>query len=160
MFRSNIRPIRAYTASMLGAAHVDDVVAATFMTAWQRFDDIPLDAQRPWLFGTARNHIRNARRSDRRHLALVDAIDTDPTSRVHHADAGDDVGVHSVLDAIRDLDEDDRELMLMTGWFELTPTEIASILGEQPGTIRVRLHRVRQRLTDRLDSPGGAGATA
>lgn len=160
MFRANIGSIRAYTASMMGAADVDDVVAATFMTAWQRFDDIPHDAQRPWLFATARNHIRNARRSDRRHLALVDTIDTDPTSRLKHSDANNEPGVHPVLDAIRELDDDDRELMLMTGWFELTPSEIASILDERPGTIRVRIHRIRQRLTARLDSPGDAGATA
>lgn len=160
MFRANIRPIRAFTASMLSPEHVDDVVAATFMSAWQRFDDIPSDAQRPWLFGTARNHIRNARRTDRRHLALVDAIDTDPTWRGRSTDDGDRAEVHPVLDAIRDLDDDDRELMLMTGWFELTPNEIASILDEQPGTIRVRLHRVRRRLMNQLDAASEGGATA
>jgi len=160
MFRANIRPIRAFTASMVSAAQVDDVVAATFMSAWQRFGDIPSDAQRPWLFGTARNHIRNTRRTDRRHLALVDAVETDPTWQATRANEYDGVEAHPVLDAIRDLDDDDRELMLMTGWFEFTPDEIASILDEKPGTIRVRLHRVRKRLMDRLDSTGDTGATA
>lgn len=127
---------------------------------WQRFDDIPEDAQRPWLFGVARNHIRNARRSDRRHLALVDAIDTDPTSHPQHLDPSNAVRLHPILDAIRELDDDDRELMMMTGWFEMTPSEIAAILDQQPGTIRVRLHRIRRRLADRLDANGGTAATA
>jgi len=138
MFRANIRPIRAFTASMVSAAQVDDVVAATFMSAWQRFGDIPSDAQRPWLFGTARNHIRNTRRTDRRHLALVDAVETDPTWQATRANEYDGVEAHPVLDAIRGprrrrsrVDADDRLVRVHTRRNCIHPRREA---GHNPGS--------------------------
>lgn len=48
--------------------------------AWRRFDDIPGDAQIPWLIGVGRNALRNAPRKQRR-INLLEArlrpIDSD-----------------------------------------------------------------------------------
>jgi RNA polymerase sigma factor (sigma-70 family) len=55
--------------------------------------------------------------------------------------------VRAALDA---LPPREREAMLLHYAEGLTSPEMASVLGEQPGTVRVRLHRGRRRLHERL----------
>jgi DNA-directed RNA polymerase specialized sigma24 family protein len=52
---------------------VDEIVSSTFMTAWQKFDDIANGSERAWLLGVARNHCRNRFRARRRADALTAA---------------------------------------------------------------------------------------
>jgi RNA polymerase sigma-70 factor, ECF subfamily len=42
--------------------------------------------------------------------------------------------------------DSDRELLLLIAWDGLTPTQAATVLGIAPVTVRVRLHRARNRL--------------
>lgn len=43
------------------------------------------------------------------------------------------------------LPQTDAEVLRLTVWEELTPTEIAGVLGCSAGAVRVRLHRARRR---------------
>jgi RNA polymerase sigma-70 factor (ECF subfamily) len=45
--------------------------------------------------------------------------------------------------ALRALPPDDREVLLLVAWEELTPSEAAAVLGIPAGTARSRLHRAR-----------------
>jgi RNA polymerase sigma-70 factor (ECF subfamily) len=45
---------------------------------------------------------------------------------------------------------EERELMLLIAWEQLTPSEAASVVGIPAGTARSRLHRARSRLRERL----------
>ena len=128
-----------------------DVVAETFATAWRRRADLPADADeiRPWLFGIARRCLANAQRGTHRatrlgaRLAahLPDAALPDPAAlhdhRAHHL---------QVRDALEQLPDGDRELVTLIAWEGLTPAQAAVVLGIEPGTARVRLHRARTRL--------------
>ena len=93
---------------------------------------------------------------------MVDTITNSRSSTETDSIGADEhgIGLDPLLRVIRDLDESDRELMLMTGWFEMTPSEIATVLGAEPGTIRVRLHRLRRQLAQQLDATGETGASA
>ncbi len=53
------------------------------------------------------------------------------------------------------LSEDDRELLVLIGWFELTPKEASSVMGLGDGVARVRLHRLRTVLRGELDRVEG-----
>src|SRR4051812_5070153 len=48
----------------------DDVVAETLVVAWRRLDEIPGDAELPWLIGVARKARLNLTRSSRRQAAV------------------------------------------------------------------------------------------
>jgi RNA polymerase sigma-70 factor (ECF subfamily) len=48
----------------------------------------------------------------------------------------------------------DREVLTLSGWYELTPTEAAEALNCTPSTYAVRLHRARQRLSAHLNASG------
>jgi RNA polymerase sigma-70 factor (ECF subfamily) len=59
--------------------------------------------------------------------------------------------VADVLRALSTLPEEDREILLLAGWEELTPAQIAVVLDIRPVTARSRLHRARRRLRVQLD---------
>ena len=51
------------------------------------------------------------------------------------------------------LSADDRELLRLTAWEQLTRDEIATVLGCSANAVAIRLHRARRRL-ERLLAPG------
>lgn len=57
---------------------------------------------------------------------------------------------HEVLAVIEDLDEADREVVLLRYVEGLDPKDIANILDETPNTVSVRLNRAMKRLRDKL----------
>lgn len=133
----------------------DDVVAATFLTAWRRLDDV-LDAPVPlaWLYRVAAGHLANQRRSSRRFTALrVRLFSVPPPQRSSNpADvAAADTDIEAVLDALASLSAGDQELLHLTGFEGLSPAEIASAWGVPSRLVRVRLHRARRRLQTALD---------
>ena len=63
--------ILGYLARRIGEQEAIDAAADVFVVAWRRISDVPEgDAARPWLFGVARNVLRNRRRATRR-VALL-----------------------------------------------------------------------------------------
>jgi RNA polymerase sigma-70 factor (ECF subfamily) len=59
--------------------------------------------------------------------------------------------------ALRALSESDREALLLIAWEDLTPSQAAASLGITAAAFRVRLHRARRRLSDRLTERVPAG---
>ncbi len=141
-----------------------DAVAETFAIAWRRRADMPADAGdvRPWLFGIARRCLANARRgSDRagrlgHRLAQSLPPDAVPDPALLHERSADGRRVRA---ALRELSEEDRELLTLVAWEGLTPAQAAAALGLPAGTARVRLHRARGRLRAALDVPASPEET-
>jgi RNA polymerase sigma factor (sigma-70 family) len=52
--------------------------------------------------------------------------------------------------ALATLAERDREILTLTAWDGLTPREIAAVMGTSANAIRIRLHRSRTMLRERL----------
>jgi RNA polymerase sigma factor (sigma-70 family) len=121
-----------------------DAVAEVFLTAWRRLDRVPDgDGARVWLYATARRVIANQRRSSRRRAALQERLTLIAPS-AHGADssAGEEELVH---EALRRLGPRDREVLLLAEWEDLSPAQIARVLGCLTVTARGRLHRARRR---------------
>lgn len=150
-------PLQRYLHRRTDAADVDDVAAETLTVMWRRLDDIPQGAELPWCYSIARRCLANHRRSTVRRRRLVDrvagrgrpATDTgdDPASVAE----GDDPDLHAALAL---LSADDRELLTLWAWEQLSTTEIALALGITPNTASVRLRRARQRLGGHLGDTG------
>jgi RNA polymerase sigma-70 factor, ECF subfamily len=130
------------------AADADDVTAQVYAVAWRRRSDLPEgDDQRLWLFGVARRVLANQRRTGARRDRLLRrlAAVTDPH------DDGEPEPPHDELHAaLRALEDDDREVVMMRCWDGLGVGEIAAVLGCTPNAVSIRLHRARRRLADRL----------
>lgn len=127
-------------------ADAADVVADSFLVAWRRVEDLPPgDEARLWLYGVARKVLANHRRGDLRRERLGTALrDRLAQGDGVPADAGD--LALDVRAALAKLGELDREVLTLTIWEELTPSEIAGVLGISAAAVRTRLTRARGRL--------------
>jgi DNA-directed RNA polymerase specialized sigma24 family protein len=119
-----------------------DVAEETFLTAWRRLDEIPLDA-RVWLYGVARGVLANDRRSRKRGGALLQRLAGLPAAVA--PDPGDSA-TGPAWEALRTLPARDQEAIALVVWEELTAAEAAAVMGCSEGAFRVRLHRARARL--------------
>jgi RNA polymerase sigma-70 factor (ECF subfamily) len=147
LFESELVAIVGYAARRLDdPTDAADVAADVFVIAWRRIRDVPPGPEaRLWLYGVARNVLSNHTRSARRRIRLVDRL----RHELHVLPAastpapGDVIALRQALSELR---EDDRELLLLATWEGLSPSQIASVLQVPPGTVRSRLHRARKAL--------------
>lgn len=155
VYRECLRDVKLYARARVGPDHVDDVVNATFLSVWQRLDEMPWPSRRAWVLGVCRNHCRNRWRADRRFAALVDeVIAARPALELSLSADGWDIDAVAALAAVLPtLSLDDRELFVLSVWLGMTPSEVAESLGVPAGRVRVRLHRLREVLARHL----GAG---
>jgi RNA polymerase sigma factor (sigma-70 family) len=134
-------------------ADAADVAAETLTVAWRRLDDVPNgDAARWWLYAVARRVLANQNRGQRRHERLVGKLGAVIENSV--VPFYDDGSNRELRAAVARLDEDDRELLLLTVWEGLSPAEAAAVLGINPVTARTRLHRARSKLRTMLIAGG------
>ena len=81
----------------------------------------------------------------------IPAAVTDPWSNVDdQLDAA--ARRHELERALASLTEEEREVLLLVAWEQLSQAEIAFMLGIPPGTVRSRLHRTRAVMRGELAS--------
>ncbi len=119
-----------------------------FIVAWNKRDASRSSVKLPWLLGIARklcaNHLRRRQRFDR-------ALERLSVDRSVHHDADltfDDPGL---LGALSELSFQDKEILVLVAWEELSVAEISRVLGCSRATAAVRLHRARKRAGALLD---------
>ena len=102
-----------------------------------------------WVYGIVRNVVGNEYRRVERAGALarrlLPAPIVDSTSSTHR--------VLEVRRTLLSLRPADRELLFMAYWEDLTPAEMAAILGCTLATLAVRLNRARAAFRRRLPDP-------
>jgi RNA polymerase sigma-70 factor (ECF subfamily) len=138
--------VHAHAARRVGSARAEEVCSEVFMIAWRRIDAMPRDAL-PWLLATSRNVIGTLWRSEARRDRLRDRLEELPPAHTTDELDGPDPELRA---ALAQLDEPDRELLLLVYWDDLTPSRAAKALGLAPATARTRLWRLRRRLADVL----------
>ncbi len=152
LYHDNYRPLLAYARRRVDRAVADEVVADTFLTAWRRRDDIPDGNERPWLFGVARNTIRNAARASRRQRGVREKLRGLPkpapanSAPADSSSAGVDERASVLRAALSGLSEADREVLMLVAWEELSYDEIGQMLYLTPNAVAIRVHRARRRL--------------
>ncbi len=136
-----------------------DILAETFLVAWRRIPDVPPgDEGRLWLYGVARRVLANHRRGSGRRRRLGERLSAALADELLPHVPSDRVETSLVVgDAMDRLPEEDRELLHLTSWEGLTPTELATVLAIPAATVRTRLHRARRRLAAILEESGLGG---
>jgi RNA polymerase sigma factor (sigma-70 family) len=159
LYRDQGRAILAYALRRVeDPEDAAEVVAETFLVAWRRLDEVPVDAgARLWLFGVARRVIANQHRAERRRSRLAERLAESLRTELatQHAPVGE---ATEALRAMASLGDDDRELLLLVSWEELSPGEAAKVLGISSLAARSRLHRARRRLRTLLEQRESAGS--
>ena len=152
-------PLQRYVRRRIDAAAADDVVSDTLLVCWRRLDDVPDDAALPWTLGVARRCLANDRRGERRQANVGHRLAAQPVVAPGGApDGADDTDLVADLHtALAELPETDREIVLLWAWDGLPPREIAVAMGLSANAVSIRLHRVKQRLAERLGPSRDAG---
>lgn len=151
-------------------ADAEDAVQEAFLRAWRFRAAVPSgEGVQPWLYRVVVNACLSKMRRDGRYRATVVATEEQRPPRVAaHPSAlaggpgrveGDpEVGVlnretqESVLDALADLPERLRVVVVLRYYGSLSEREIAKVIHRRPGTVKSRVHEARSRLSadDRL----------
>ncbi|MDR2704027.1 MAG: RNA polymerase sigma factor [Cellulomonadaceae bacterium] len=130
---------------------VDDIIAETFMIAWQKVELIPTH-EKPWLLTIAQNVIATRTRAKGRQHSLALRVATEPET-IHFPDELAISRVH-IAQAWQKLTEAEREVLALTAWDGLSVAEAAQVLGCLRSTFSVRLTRARRHLKALLnDTP-------
>src|SRR4029077_7477557 len=159
LYAEHGRDVLAYALPRTsGADDAAEVVAETFLVAWRRGGDVPHGSEaRLWLLGVARRVVANQRRGEGRRTRLAEVLQAE-LAAASSAQPGPDSESQAVLGALARLSRDDRELLLLAGWEELSSIQIARVLGISTPAARTRLHRARRRL--RRELPPWRGSLA
>jgi RNA polymerase sigma-70 factor (ECF subfamily) len=128
-----------------------DALSETYTAAWRKLDSLPEgDHARLWLFGAARMELRVAARKERADDELVAELSSELQAahgeQIRAADLEEPLRL-----AISGLSSVDREILTLTAWEGLTPSEIAAVMNMSANVVRVRLHRARRQLRTRLE---------
>lgn len=151
--------IRSYCSRRVRRQDVDDAVSEVFAVAWRRIDDVPDDGtELYWLYGVARNAIRNLDRSGRRRSRLVERLrslgrSTEETPEVQLVRSEE---IRGVLTALSRLRASDQEVLRLRMWEELDRHEVAEVFGISPAAADMRINRAVRRMAAELRRTGVA----
>ncbi|NYH79410.1 RNA polymerase sigma-70 factor (ECF subfamily) [Actinopolyspora biskrensis] len=153
IYRRHYGDVRRFVGRRLAEDEVEDVAAEVFVVAWRRLADMPAEERvLPWLYGIARRVLANEFRRARRAQDLAEHVASQPEHRNgDHAEAVTDrVAAAAAFDRLR---ENDREILRLVAWENLSTAEIATVLGCARTTAAMRVRRARRRLFKSLHGP-------
>ncbi len=148
----NQRCVFQIAVSILGnAADAEDVAQETFLRAYQKFDSLrEAEKFRSWVNRIAFRLALNRKRGYRRRLARDTAWQsTETTAMVDGTkEAEQQMMIHRLRMEIERLPKKLRSVLLLSLVDEMDATDVGTVLGIPPGTVRSRLHRARKILLD------------
>jgi len=141
--------VLAYFLRRLPRNDAVDATADVFLTAWRRIEDVPSGSEaRLWLFGVARNVLRNQQRGLRRRGRLWAKLastrgDSGPLPETIVMRREEDREVIAALDRLR---PQDREVLTMRLWDEASFDDIAAVMRCSRHAAEQRYGRALRRL--------------
>lgn len=154
-YRDHYQPISRYVARRISRSSHDEVVAAVFVVAWQKFANVKRPSL-PWLYRIASFEVSHELRRLGRQALVVELND------LHLVDTAPMDEVFDVSRAFSQLSESDAELLRLVYWENLSRSEIAEVLGLSVNAVNVRYHRAIERISgaiSRTTSTGMANPT-
>jgi RNA polymerase sigma-70 factor (ECF subfamily) len=162
LYDNHARTLHRYLAMRVDPQVADDLVSEAFLVVWERRADFdPSRASlRAWLYGIATNMLRQHVRTEGRRLralardhgrrVVADRLD-ERTAAVIDAESL----VGDLADTLAGLRPEERDVLLLVAWADLSPAEVAEVTGTPVATVRTRLFRARGRLRARINGQEG-----
>jgi RNA polymerase sigma factor (sigma-70 family) len=157
-----IPSLRRYARSLLRHQEAaDDLVQDCIERAISRWHQRRDDGDaRTWLFTILHNLAMNQLKKNARRGVHVPMEDMDETLFSTAPNQEDHLRHQAVLDALAQLADDHRSVLLLISVEDLSYTEAAAVLGVPIGTVMSRLSRARHQLTQILNADHRPLATA
>jgi RNA polymerase sigma-70 factor, ECF subfamily len=157
IFRRYSKPLLVFIYGLIGdRQRAEELTQETFIRAFYRLETLREDYRlSTWIFGIARNVVREAIREKYRKVrraALHEDADTGiPDTRLRPDESIIAEELHSVIQtAVTNLPEDQRIAFVLKLILDLRYEEISEITGSSIGKLKTDLHRARQRLRDQI----------
>jgi len=139
VYRRHADELIRYATALVGPADAPDVVVDGVMSAFRSASWPTVVNQRAYLYRAVLNRALSERRSTGRRQAR-EAL---AAGREHAAEAGSSVDAQR---ALAGLSPQQRAVVYLTYWDDLTPAQVADLLGVGEGTVRKQLSRAREQL--------------
>lgn len=151
LFDRHFASVHRYARHCLDEQAADDIAAATFLRAFAaRGRYVPTGADaRAWLFAIALNLIRDEVRRRSRAAGLRERLQSRP-SAPDCSFSGEEEPDSRLRQSLLALREQEREVLLLFAWAELSYEEIAQATETAVGTVRSRLSRARSQVRAHL----------
>lgn len=143
--------MRAFAISLTrNTATADDMVQDTLVKAWTNIEKFEAGTNmRAWLFTILRNTYYSSRRKSKREVADVEGVHTEALAEKPAHDGRLQMADFRV--AFSQLTDEQREALLLVGASGFSYEEAADMCGVAIGTIKSRIGRARQRLTELME---------
>lgn len=166
------KPIHAFIYHLVGdRPRAEELTQETFLRAYRALDRRqPAAKLSTWLFGIARNVVREAIREKGRRLHLV-GLDDANSQNVHDESIGPIERIltteleGAIRRALDELSVDQRVVFVLKVLKKMSYQEIFSVTGFSTGKLKTDLHRARMQLRYKLEpylagrAPGIGGAS-
>ncbi len=149
MYRTHADAIYSYCLRRTATEDAKDATADVFAVAWRRFDAVPAnDETLPWLYGVAKNVLRDRNRSANRRDRLTAKVASHrqpsvPSPEVQVVRHSEHERVFAALDR---LPEKDRETILLVEWEGLTRDQVAKMMFVSRAAIDKRITRAYRKM--------------
>jgi RNA polymerase sigma-70 factor (ECF subfamily) len=134
-------------------AFAEDILSNVFLAAWRSARTYRQGSRqfRRWLFGIARNEVREYWR---RRETAIPMLDVDLFDHAEDGLAPPDHVVETIDRAMAQLNEEQRQVVALRYFGNKTHEEIAALLGKREGAVRAQLMRaLRQMRKVIVDAP-------
>jgi len=150
LYEQHQRHVYAYCRRRVTADIVDDVVADVYLAVWRRISEAPTgEGARPWLYRIAylvtSNHWRGASRRRKLESKLESIGISSGVSIPDQIIVREEV--REALEILDRLNTNDREIIKLSVWEDLSNPQISVVLDIDENTVRQRLFRAKKRLT-------------
>jgi RNA polymerase sigma-70 factor (ECF subfamily) len=165
MYDLHFDAVARYCLRRLPEHTAQDAVSEVFLTAWRRFGSMPQgDDQLPWLYGVAKNVVRNSNRSGRRSTRLSAKVN----AQARYPQPAPDVQVirkeqdDELVAALLTLKPDDQEVLRLRAYEGLSVKQISIALGCSEEAAKKRVSRAlgRLRKAAEIDAPVPSGTNS
>lgn len=163
LYAAHHKELHAYCLRRLPVEDANEAASEIFLVAWRRFEDVPKgDEALLWLYGVARNVVRNWQRSGRRQLRLVAksgaTLGTEVEGpEVHVVRNEEHQEVSEAIDTLRELDQ---EVVRLKIWEGLSNEAVGQVLGISDRAVEARYTRSIKKLHKTLKSSSPAAPSS
>ncbi|EKE12501.1 MAG: hypothetical protein ACD_13C00193G0011 [uncultured bacterium] len=131
----------------------EDITQNTFLKAWNNLRNFSLTkgTYQSYLYTIARNLVIDHQRK-KKEISLELTVGENLRSETDLVEGvARNESIAKVREALSILEEDDRQIIILRYFEDMSYDEIAAVIGKKPGAIRVRVHRLLEVLKNNLE---------
>ncbi|MCF7860037.1 RNA polymerase sigma factor [Patescibacteria group bacterium] len=123
----------------------EDICSQVFIKAWQKLSQFQGGSFSAWLYTIARNSVSDYYRREHQHLNIDDCWDlSDKEDFLARIDQG--LNMEKIQETMKVLKNEEREILMMRFWLDLSFKEIAEQLEKKEGAVKMACGRALKNL--------------